>query len=298
MPTKATAVIIARAVRLSELPQPSADRLSSATDPAAWVPLCEDPRAALWMAWNIEHDAWYRAEDLEQIGRRCAGAPDALHGPKLLVHLACEIAGARELVRAMTPEEQALLPGEGLNHVAASRYSYRYDLVPESAWDEGSLPSEMQPVCFGHGQRIRLQPRRPEFIWVTFDCSGRTVPRDDADAVLCRLGLAWSPDDEVLRITVPLLALRGASRRFALPTIFDSINTRTPERQCPDWRARPSAEHREHEPWGHTRHLRDDGPSFPEIIVDLSVLVLDAESLGKPTLDWSKRAFLERSCPT
>ncbi|UQA62139.1 hypothetical protein [Polyangium aurulentum] len=148
------------------------------------------------------------------------------------------------------------------------------------------------------GAQVRVAPRvGAAFAWITFEANGRTVPRDPDD-VLRLLGLAWSmPSEPVLRIEVPLAAVRATGAFFAIPTLLDVLDD-SPPALSPDWRARPEHEHRSNEPWGHARDMLHDGAGLPEIIVDIRPAgIMDAECIGVPRIDWSARPYLHRSAP-
>lgn len=281
-------------VRLDELPAPCADRLVAAKDPAAWTALCADPRAAAWLAWNVREDAWYGDAELEQIRQKLDAAPAGLTGPALLVRHA----GALRNLRQLSAVEQAHLPADGLNHVA-TRDHRRYELAAASAWAEGSVPGEIADTLLP-GDRSQLMPRLPQrsFAWLTFEVHGKAVPRDP-DQILRQAGLPWSAaKGSVLRVEVPMGTLRAVGAAFALPTLFDVLDDRPRSHQLPDWRARPESEHQPDEPWGHTRDMQADGPSLPEVIVDITPAgTMNAECTGAPRSDWSARPFLSRSAP-
>jgi hypothetical protein len=196
----------------------------------------------------------------------------------------------------MEAAELAALPTVGVNHVAGRYYSRRYELAPESAWAEGSVPGEIDPVL-STGTRLRVTPRAGRiFAWITFEVRGRPVPRDPDD-VLRSLGLGWNASGgTVLRVEIPLAALRSAGAFFALPTFFDGLDPRPKVPQ--NWRARPVHEHRPNEPWGYARDMAFDGAALPEIIADITPAgTVDAECLGVPRRDWGTPPYLHRSAP-
>jgi hypothetical protein len=255
--------------------------------------LCGTSKEAQWIAWNVREDAWYRDADLERIQAVIAAVDPALSGPALLFQCAPDL----QRVRAMQPAECAMLPAVGINHVA-TRFNRRYELAPESAWAEGSIPGEINPALSA-GTRLRVAPRAgPKFAWVTFEVSGKPVPRDPDD-VLRGLGLRWNDaGGTVLRVEIPLADLRTANAIFALPTLFDDLGPTPRTPFVTDWRARPAHEHRPDEPWGYARDMEDDGAALPEIIVDITDSgTMDAECIGVPRRDWSTRPYLRRSAP-
>jgi hypothetical protein len=277
--------------RLDALPAPFAVRVEPARDPAAWASHCRTPHEAQWIAWNVREDAWFRDVDLQRIQAVIAAGDPALDGPALLVQCAPHL----QRIRAMLAPECAKLPPVGVNHVAA-RFNRRYDLAPESAWAEGSVPGEIDPAL-STGTRLRVTPRPgPRFAWVTFEVNARPVPRDPDD-VLRSLGLGWSAaGGTVLRVEIPLAALRTGGAFFALPTFFDGLDPRP--KTPPDWRARPTHEHRPDEPWGHARDMQLDGAALPEVIVEITTAgTTDAECIGVPRQDWGTRPYLQRSAP-
>jgi hypothetical protein len=279
--------------RLDALPAPFAVRVELAKDPAAWASHCKTPHEAQWIAWNVREDAWYRDVDLLRIQAVIDAIDPALDGPALLLRCAPDL----QRVRAMEAAECAMLPAVGVNHVAAG-YSRRYELAPESAWAEGSVPGEINPVLPA-GKRLRVAPRAgPSFAWVTFEVKGRPVSRDP-DEALRSLGLWWNDrGGTVLRVEIPLAALRSAGAFFALPTFFDGLGSKPTAPLGTDWRARPAHEHRPDEPWGNARDMEVDGAALPEIIADITPSgTMDAECIGIPRRDWSKRPYLHRSAP-
>ena len=279
--------------RLDALPAPFDVRVAPARDPAAWASRCGTPHEAQWIAWNVREDAWYREVDLRRIQAVIDTVDPVLYGPELLVRCAENL----QRVRAMDAAERAALPETGVNHVAA-RYSRRYELAPESAWAEGSVPGEIDPVL-STGTRLRVTPRTgPSFAWVTFEVKGRPVPRDPDD-VLRSLGLGWNAaGGTVLRVEVPIAALRTAGAFFALPTLFDGLGPKPKPPLGTDWRARPAHEHHPDEPWGYARNMELDGAALPEIIADITPSgTMDAECIGIPRTDWGTRPYLRRSAP-
>lgn len=279
-------------MRLDNLPPLYADRVRAAQDPAEWVAFCADHRAAAWLAWNVGEDAWYGAAELGSVQGAIDAAPAHLTGPALLLHAISSL----QRVRRLSAAEQAYLPADAINHVAAGWFSRsrRYDLAPGSEWVEGSVPGELADTLIA-GDRFQVIPR-PGFAWLTFAVSGSAIP-GNCDQTLRLLGLPWSPAGGlVLRVEVPLASLRAAGALFALPTLFDGLATGT--LQTPDWRARPESEHRPDEPWGNARDMQDDGPGLPEVIAEITPAgAMNAECLAVPTFDWSTRPFLSRSAP-
>jgi hypothetical protein len=276
-------------MHLHELARPFADRVGSAEHDTAWLSYCISAGAAPWLAWNVREDAWYGPAELALLQAEIDKAPAGVNGPALLIH----IAGKLARIRRLSPQECAKLPSSGSTHVQASRFSLRYELAPESDWAAGSSPGEIDPALLP-GIHIRVFPRAGlGFRWVTFDGNGRHVSRSPDD-VLRNLGLPWSrADGLVLRIEVPLDALRTSGALFAVPTIFDSLPYSPKHPVGPDWRARPASEHHADEPWGHTRDMQTDGPALPEVIVDIKDAgTMDAMCLGPPTQDWSTRPYL------
>ncbi|XXX75593.1 hypothetical protein WMF30_48880 [Sorangium sp. So ce134] len=282
-------------MRLDDLPPPYADRVSAAQDPAEWVAFCADHRAAAWLAWNVREDAWYGTAELASVQSAIDTAPADLTGPALLLHVLHAIGSLRRL-RRLSAAEQAYLPAYAINHVAAGWFSRsrRYDLAPGSEWAEGSAPGELADTLSA-GDRFQVIPR-PGFAWLTFAVRGSAIP-GNCDETLRMLGLPWSPAGGlVLRVEVPLGALRAAGALFALPTLFDGLFTGA--LQTPDWRARPEREHQPGEPWGNARDMQDDGPGLPEVIAEITPAgAMNAECLAVPTFDWSTRPFLSRSAP-
>jgi hypothetical protein len=198
----------------------------------------------------------------------------------------------------MEAAECAVLPAVGVNHIAAVRFNRRYELTPESAWAEGSISGETDPA-WSTGKQFRVTLRAaPTFAWVTFEVEGTPVPRDPDD-VLRSLGLGWKASGgTVLRVEIPLAALRSAGAFFALPTLFDDLGARPTAPLGTDWRARPAHEHRPDEPWGNARDMELDGAALPEIIADITPSgTMDAEFIGVPRRDWSTRPYLHRSAP-
>jgi hypothetical protein len=106
------------------------------------------------------------------------------------------------------------------------------------------------------------------------------------------LGLDWEPElGNLVRVEVPLDAIRTAGALLSIPTLFDNLNPRYQTK--PDWRARPEREHRPGEPWGRARDMKDGGPALPEILADVTpASKMDAEILGPVTINWSTRPFL------
>jgi hypothetical protein len=94
-----------------------------------------------------------------------------------------------------------------------------------------------------------------------FDHSSISVPKAP-DEVARTLGLDWEPElGNLVRVEVPLDAIRTAGALLSIPTLFDNLNPRYQTK--PDWRARPEREHRPGEPWGRARDMKDGGPALP-----------------------------------
>lgn len=280
-------------MRLEDLPDPYASRVASATDPVPWAVRCITPHAAQWIAWNVREDTWYGTAELDLIRIEIDAADPSLTGPALLTRCAAKL---QRLV--LLPESaRRRLPLGGFNHVAATRFSRRYELAPESAWAEGSIPGEID-YTLPPGTEVRVVARAgPSFAWLAFEAGGKQIPRD-ADDTMRHLGLPWnSSGGTVVRVRVPIAFLYDAGIAFALPTLFDVLHD-GPYALEPDWRARPQHEQRIDEPWGHTRDMQDDGPGLPEVIADIKPAgTMDAECIGVPLLDWSQRPFLRGSAP-
>jgi len=178
-------------MRLKDLPEPYLRRVNDTGDVSAWLPpLCDDPRKAPWIAWNVEQDAWFGAIELRKVEAAIDAAPVGLRGPELLVHISAKL----RAVRRILPAEQTYLPAMGVNHIAFLKYTRRYDLAPDSHWDDPGMPEEVRNAyangdSLATGASLRLLPRDTGLnTWLTFDAKGKSVPRD-ADAVLCQLGL-------------------------------------------------------------------------------------------------------------
>ncbi|WP_437674176.1 hypothetical protein [Sorangium sp. So ce131] len=278
-------------MHLDDLPTAYASRVRAAQSPAEWIAFCADHRAAAWIAWNVREDAWYGAAELAAVQSALDTAPAGLAGPALLLHVISSL----QRLRPLTAAEQAHLPTQGINHVAAGWFSRtrRYDLAPGSAWAEGSVPGELADTLTA-GDHFQVIPRA-RFAWLTFGATGNSIPTS-SDETLRRLGLPWKPAGGlVLRVEVPIGALRAAGALFALPTLFDGLR---PGAQEPDWRARPESEHRPGEPWGYARDMQDDGPGLPEVIAEITPAgTMNAECMAVPSFDWSTRPFLRRSAP-
>ncbi len=262
-------------------------------DHAPWAGRCGDAKKAHWFAWNVCQDAWYGAEALflvETVIRAVDLATPGLDGPDLLAECAQSLAR----VRVMDGDERALLPPNGVTHVASQWFSRGYVLAPESAFAEGSAPGELSATLLP-GDRIRVILQGRPFRWLTFDWGSRTVPKGP-DEVARSLGLPWDPaNGSVVRVEVPLEALRQAGTLLVIPTFFD-VDPRYWTN--PDWRARPEREHRSDEPWGLARDMRDDGAALPEVIGDVTAAgKMDAEVLGPVTFPWSTRPYLAGSAP-
>jgi hypothetical protein len=278
-------------MHLHDLKGPQGARVSHAENPAAWTAsLCNVAHAA-WIAWNVREDAWYGPEELEKIRAAIDAAPPDVHGPELLIRIAIKLRG----LRVLTAEERPHLPPEAINHVAASDFRDRYELAPDSAFTEGTLEAEIGSA-WSAGDRFRLMPKRPRFAWLTFDARGRPVPRD-SDQILRNLGLAWkAADGVVVRVEIPLKKLLAAGVDATIPTVFNSLCYGPPIR--PDWRARPTYEHCDGEPWGMARDMLVDGPALPEMIMEITEAgVMDAECMGAPVSDWSERPYLAKGGP-
>jgi len=85
---------------------------------------------------------------------------------------------------------------------------------------------------------------------------------------------------------------------FALPTIFDSLDSRSKACQQADWRARAEHEKQPDERWGYARDLSLGLPALPEILAEISDAgEMQADCIGIPVQDWSQRPFLTRSMP-
>jgi hypothetical protein len=278
-------------MHLHELTGPHGARISHAADPAAWTASFCDVAHAVWIAWNVREDAWYGPEELEEIRAAIDAAPPDVHGPDLLIR----IAGKLRALRVLTAKERPHLPPGAINHVAASDFRNRYELTPDSAFAEGTLEAEIGSA-WSPGDRFRLMPKKPRFAWLTFDAGGRPVPRDP-DQILRNLGLDWKAAGcVVLRVEVPLGKLLAAGVGATIPTIFNNLCYGPPIR--PDWRARPSHEHRDGEPWGMARDMLVDGPALPEVIMEITEAgVMDAECMGAPVTDWSVRPYLTKGGP-
>lgn len=278
-------------MRLDDLPPVYAGRVGPAKDPTAWAPHVEDPRAAEWLAWNVREDAWYEAAELTKVQQTIDAAPDALTGPELLLHGVSALKQCRHL----SPTERSHLPANGVNHVAA-KFNRRYDFAPESAWAEGSSPGEIAETVIP-GDRFRLIPKGG-LAWLTFEANGKPVPKEPED-IARQLGLCWGPSGgAILRVEVPLDALRSVGATMLLPTLFDTLDDRPGSLQHADWRARPEREHCPGEPWGNARDMQADGPALPEVIVNITQAgTMEAECVGTLISDWSTRPFLSRSAP-
>ena len=278
-------------MHLHDLKEPHSARLSRAADPAAWTASLCDVAHAAWIAWNVREDAWYGPEELEKIRAEVDAAPDRMDGPELLMH----IAGELRSLRALTVEERPHLPSEAINHVAASEFFDRYDLAPGSALTEGTLPAEIAS-SWSPGDTFKILPKKPRYAWLTFDTGGRPVPRDP-DEISRHLGLDWkAAKGVVVRVQVPLGKLVTDGVIATIPTVFTSLACSAPIK--PDWRARPSREHRDGEPWGMARDMLMDGPALPEVIMNIADAgEMEAECMGALVTDWSERHYLKRGGP-
>jgi len=276
-------------VKLDDLPEPYATRIRGARDPGAWEAHCISARASQWVAWNVCEDAWHNETTLSRVLAAIDdidAATPGLSGPDLLM----ECAGKLSCLRAMSEDERACLPSMGVSHLPTTRFRGKYDLAPESDALSGSAPGEIEPTLLP-GTRFRVLPRGSQVRWITFDHSSISVPKAP-DEVARTLGLDWEPElGNLVRVEVPLDAIRTAGALLSIPTLFDNLNPRYQTK--PDWRARPEREHRPGEPWGRARDMKDGGPALPEILADVTpASKMDAEILGPVTINWSTRPFL------
>jgi hypothetical protein len=283
--------------RIEDLPSALAARVQPASDPASWVTHCACAHDAQWVAWNVREDIWFRAQDLARIAVIIdRDDPTAQHtGAELL--LLC--APSLQRLRDMSPAEQALLPTRSVTHVMERWLWNGYDLAPDAAWDEGGLSGETSPppLTMGRTFRVTLKPNASRAKWVTFATKGCALP-SCADDIAQQLGLAWDATAGMMvRIEVPLAALRASGARFFLPSVFDSIGS--PRRPLwPDWRARPQREQRADEPWGSARDMMVDGPALPEVIVEITPGVeMDAKCIDTLRTRWSDRPYLRGTAP-
>lgn len=286
-----------RGVKLADLPEPHAGRVKNAEDAAAWGGRCVEARGEAWLAWNVREDGWYGAAELAAVAEAIAEAPAELTGLSLLLHELSPRDRLRRL-RRLTDEERALLPATAVNHVQVSRLGRRYERAELLDWGTGDTPGEARPAIV-QGERLKLQLRDggEPFVWITFEANGNPVP-PSADQAIQQLGLCWgSTTDMVVRLEIPLGALRAAGALLALPTLFDALEPG--KLQYPDWRARPESERRPNEPWGSARDMSTGVAALPEVITEITRAgIMDAHCLGAPKSDkWSTRPYLAKGPP-
>jgi len=141
-----------------------------------------------------------------------------LSGPALLLHVLDASTAIHELrrLRRLTAEERALLPPAAVNHIPVSRLGRRYERAEALDWGNGDQPGETRrAIARGDCLTLKLRDGAVPFVWVAFEANGKPVPRD-SDEVVQQLGLCWGdPSDRVVRIDVPLGAVRAAGALLA-----------------------------------------------------------------------------------
>ena len=284
-------------VKLADLPEPHAGRVKDAEDAAAWGGRCVDARGEAWLAWNVREDGWYGVSELDVVAAAIAEAPPELTGPSLLLRELSPRDRLRRL-RRLTDEERGRLPDTAVNHVLVSSLGRRYERAEPLDWGTGGIAGEARPAIV-KGERLDLQPRdgADPFVWITFEANGNPVPRS-ADQAIQQLGLCWgSTTDMVVRLEIPVGALRAAGALFALPTLFDALEPG--KLQYPDWRARPESERRPNEPWGSARDMSTGVAALPEVITEITRAgIMDAHCLGAlKSGKWSTRPYLAKGPP-